>query len=95
MQGIIFTEEGVKLILRPEQNTVILRDISSKTTSDEIFKIFNPDPEPVDETVDGVDVVESVSATAVPDPCPQAQSVRSDMNDTWYGDFLMFFNKVD
>ena len=79
MQGIIFTEEGVKLILRPEQNTVILRDISSKTTSEEIFRIFNPDPEPVD----GVDVVESVSVSVVTDSCPQAQSVRSDMNDTW------------
>lgn len=77
MQGIIFTEDGLKLIVRPEQNTVILRDISSKTTSEEIFKIFNPDP--TDERVDGANEEE----TAVPDACPLAQSVRSDMNDTW------------
>jgi hypothetical protein len=73
MQGIIFTEDGIKLLLKPEQNTIILRDISSKTPSEDIMKIFLTEPA---EASDGAE-------TEIQEPCPPAQSVRSDMNDTW------------
>jgi hypothetical protein len=73
IQGIIFTEDGIKLLIKPEQNTIILRDISSKTPSEDIMKIFFTDP---------ADALDSAEADTL-ETCPPAQSVRSDMNDTW------------
>lgn len=69
----MFTEDGVKLIsqIKPEQNTLILRDISSKCSMEEIMNIFSNKAE------EEVDV--AIAATC----CPAAKSVRSDMNDTW------------
>lgn len=73
MQGIIFTEDGIKLLIKPEQNTIILRDISSKTPSEDIMKIFLTEPAEASDSGE-IDTHEI---------CPPAQSVRSDMNDTW------------
>jgi hypothetical protein len=49
-----------------EQNTLILRDISSAAPSGDIVGIFT----------------NAVCSNG--QPCPSAQSVRSDMNDTWW-----------
>lgn len=51
---------------RPDQNTLILREIATSTPSGAILQIF----------------MDAVCADGT--PCPAAQSVRSDMNDTWY-----------
>lgn len=74
LQGIIFTEDGIKLLIKPEQNTIILRDISSKTPNEDIMKIFLTEP------ADALDASEADGQEL----CPPAQSVRSDMNDTWW-----------
>jgi hypothetical protein len=72
-QGIMITEDDIKLIsqIKAEQNTLILRDIDSKCSNEEIMNIFSNEPE--------VEGVEGVAAVC----CPTAKSVRSDMNDTW------------
>ena len=35
------TEDGVRPFLKPEQNTLILRDIPSSTPSEEVISIFS------------------------------------------------------
>jgi len=51
---------------KPEQNTLILRDIPKSTPSEDIVALF------------------TAAVTAEGTPCPAPQSVRADMNDTWY-----------
>lgn len=72
-KNISISEDGIRAIIKPEQNTLILRDISSTTSADDIMSIFS------NLLVTDVD-------------CPQAQSVRPDMNDTW---FITFSTEVD
>lgn len=82
LQGIIISEAGVKLIAKQEQNTIILRDISSQTPSEEIMGIFNFQQiigNENESTAENVPDTGSAASTT----CPPVQSVRSDMNDTW------------
>jgi hypothetical protein len=64
-KSIFISEDGIRSIIKPEQNTLILRDISSTTSVEDITSIFS-------------NLLETDT------DCPQAQSVRPDMNNTWY-----------
>jgi hypothetical protein len=76
LKGIMVTVEGIKLLsqIKPEQITLILRDISSKCTNEEIMCIFSNENEV--EGGDGVTVC-----------CPAVKSVRSDISDNWFVTF--------
>lgn len=82
IQGIVITEGGIKLVAKPEQNTIILRDISSQTPSEEIMGIFTFQQLSADVSENTTESDQS-SEQATSTPCPPVQSVRSDMNDTW------------
>lgn len=78
----MITEAGIKLIAKQEQNTIILRDISSQTPSEEIMGIFRFQQLTADADEDTAEIDQSTEP-AGSSSCPPVQSVRSDMNDTW------------
>ena len=73
------TESGIKLVAKQEQNTIILRDISSQTPSEDIKGIFTFQQLSADAAAEFDESTEAATSAS----CPPVQSVRSDMNDTW------------
>ena len=71
---LLVTEDGVRPLVRPEQTTLILRDIPSDTPVDIIRDIFQKASQP------------STHSSAGP-LCPPTTNVRADMNDTWFVSF--------
>lgn len=65
----IHEDDTVRPIVKPEQNTLILRDIPSSTSSDEIVGIFTRAAAAASATQDGISFTPA--------------GIRSDMNDTW------------
>ncbi len=61
---------------RPEQNTLILRDLSSDTPKEGVISIFNPS-----KAGAGSDILGKLENAV---ECPPVVSVRSDVNNMWF-----------
>jgi hypothetical protein len=104
-QIVAVFDDGVRLLVKSEQNTIILRDIPSDTSIEDVRAIFsssNGSCSTSSSTSSSSGAATSKSPGAAgkgnnekgsdADACPAVVSVKPDMNDTW---FVTFASEAD